>query len=416
MTSFSLLRTRLLTVLGTGALAAITPHCGGSAETYGGGGAGSGGKMGSGGVSAQGGTLNAGGASAGGANGGTVNSAGVAGFYIPPCPPASMQCRTFAEINQCNQSVVDAGVGVGGEGGAGGEGSDPGVPIHCPIVQSYTCFSGGTILSGPTLVDGSCCYMVQQFCGVGRPFSVEGRARTATTAERTDWVDEFPTASLAPALREELAAAWLRDALLEHASIAAFGRLSLELLALGAPSDLLRDTHRAALDEIRHAELCFGLYGRYAAAPKGPGPIDVGGALSAVSLQELAVRAVEEGCVGETLGALVVQEQHRAAVDPVVKRALSEIADDEARHAELSWRIVRWAIEQGGPRVFEAVESAFRTAIEQAAKNHELQPMARAGLGEHGRLDTAETSRAIERGIAEVVRPCAEALLSGFRA
>jgi len=128
------------------------------------------------------------------------------------------------------------------------------------------------------------------------------------------------------------------------------------------------------------------------------------------------VRAVEEGCVGETLGALIVQEQHRAAVDPVVKRALSEIADDEARHAELSWRIVRWAIEQGGPRVFEAVQSAFRTAIEQAAKNQALQPMARAGLGEHGRLDSAETSRAIERGIAEVVRPCAEALLSAFRA
>ncbi len=59
--------------------------------------------------------------------------------------------------------------------------------------------------------------------------------------------------------RAALGAAWLRNALMEHASVAALARFTLELLAVGAPADLIRDSNAAASDETRHAELCFAL-------------------------------------------------------------------------------------------------------------------------------------------------------------
>ncbi len=72
--------------------------------------------------------------------------------------------------------------------------------------------------------------------------------------------------------REALGAAWLRNALMEHASIAAFARFTLELLAVGAPADLIRDSNAAASDETRHAELCFALASEYLGESEGPGP------------------------------------------------------------------------------------------------------------------------------------------------
>jgi len=47
-----------------------------------------------------------------------------------------------------------------------------------------------------------------------------------------------------PGLRAELGLAWADDALDEHASIAAFARFSLELLALGAPPSSRQLTRR----------------------------------------------------------------------------------------------------------------------------------------------------------------------------
>ena len=63
--------------------------------------------------------------------------------------------------------------------------------------------------------------------------------------------------------RQKLGEYWLHNARMEHASIAAFARLSLELLSLGAPPDLLRQSASAQADEIHHAEICFSLASHY---------------------------------------------------------------------------------------------------------------------------------------------------------
>jgi hypothetical protein len=239
----------------------------------------------------------------------------------------------------------------------------------------------------PSVKNGECCYPVTEQCpSAGRPFVVEGRAITAAGGASDGW--RMPLTprieTLSPDARTALAERWLRDALAEHASIASFARASLELMALGAPASLVEATHRAALDETRHAQLCFALASAYAGRELGPGAFDFGGTVTiATDLATLAARAVIEGCVGETLAAIEAAEKLALETDPTVQRVLAEIAEDEARHAELAWSTVAWALRTGGTEVRAAVQAAFDDA----------------------------TSRTIAPGLDDVVRPAMRLLL-----
>jgi hypothetical protein len=254
----------------------------------------------------------------------------------------------------------------------------------------------------------------------GRPFSVGEELRAAPTITRDDWhVDARATSlDLDDELCHALAREWAMDAKLEHASIASFARLTLELLAVGAPPDLVLLSQAASIDEIEHARLSFALARRYGGAPIGPGPLNVAGALSeSTDLAALAAETVREGCVGETLAALLATEQLEAATDPEVRQALTRIAADEARHAELSWKIVRWAIAQGGERVLRATAAAFERALAEleAAPPEAMCATAAADVANwhaHGRLQASERCAVIRSALSEVIRPCARVLLA----
>lgn len=43
---------------------------------------------------------------------------------------------------------------------------------------------------------------------------------------------------------------WRLAGLAEHSSVAAFGRVALELMAVGAPGRLVAGAHQAAIDEV----------------------------------------------------------------------------------------------------------------------------------------------------------------------
>lgn len=286
------------------------------------------------------------------------------------------------------------------------------------IVPGTSCSYVVSVDCGPTPQGGSCCYVVTEEGGgcVGRPFLVEDSARTASV-ERADrgWslgVLAPDTTGLDAEVRRALAAAWTADALLEHASIAAFSRFSLELLAVGGPADLVAAAHQAALDEVRHARICFALAQGYAGAPLGPSAFPFEGSITlSGDLASFAAATAREGCIGETLSAIIAAEQLARATDPAVRRALSAIAEDESRHAELAWRTVAWAIERGG----DAVRSAVASVLEDAARyvpgvtaDTAIPPEI---LGAHGRLDAAATRESMIRALDEVVRPCFASLL-----
>jgi hypothetical protein len=261
---------------------------------------------------------------------------------------------------------------------------------------------------------GECCYLVSY--GVGRPFLVDGRARVAPLKRRSSgWSAALHprTGKLSSEARRRLADAWAADAQLEHASVASFARLSLELLAFGAPAELIELSHRAALDEVRHSQLCFALASAYAGTELAPSALPVGPHVAlARDLSSLVASAVLEGCVGETLAAIQASEQRDRSSDPAVKRALSTISEDEARHAELSWRIVAWAIKVGGSEVLRAAARAFAEAFAAprlggAMAAGEADPAEIA----HGRLPECELRAALAAALRDVVEPAARALL-----
>ena len=53
--------------------------------------------------------------------------------------------------------------------------------------------------------------------------------------------------------------------------------------------------------------------------------------------------------------------------DEETRRVLARIAEDEARHAELAWRTVSWALRVGGPAVRDSLRSEARSACDRGA-------------------------------------------------
>lgn len=249
-------------------------------------------------------------------------------------------------------------------------------------------------------------------CAIGRPFLVRGDERVADPCGRADWCSclAAPVDGLGAGERAALAAHWLRVAQMEHASVAAFSRFSLELMRYGAPARLINASHCAARDEIRHARNAFALAARYGTTRLGPSALPTADAMSASpSLAEAAVLAFLEGCIGETVAALEAREAAARATDPVVKRVLEGVAHDETAHAELAWRFVMWALERDS-----GVAAALRAVLEHELSRDDERTGAYddARLEAHGWLHESTRAQLRRRALREVVAPCSEALLS----
>ncbi len=251
---------------------------------------------------------------------------------------------------------------------------------------------------------------------IDRPYLVDQRPRTAR-ARRSDppWgeASRLPdTSRLSTRLCEELADEWLKDALFEHASIASFSRFSMELLAVGAPAELVRAAYDAAADEVLHSQLCFGLASAYRGEPLGPTafPFEAAVPIEA-DLISLAVDTFEAGCIGETLAALQANEQLSRASDPAVCAVLERLARDEARHAELAFETVAWAIREGGQRVEQAIVAVLGRASWVPDSSDTVPALARQLMVAHGRLDPHSIHLLQVRGLQQVVMPCARAML-----
>jgi hypothetical protein len=256
-------------------------------------------------------------------------------------------------------------------------------------------------------------------CAIGRPLLVEDEVRSAPLADRGDWAAPV-TAALAPAglaaaalppagQRPAVAAHWAAVARMEHASVASFARFTLELLALGAPPELVAAAQAAGQDEVEHARLAFGLASAFAGAPVGPGPLNLRGATPALDLKAALIALIEEACVGETVG---VVEARAAAVGavPGVREVLEQIAEDEARHAALAWRCLRWMLQQR-PDLAGVAAEALDRGIARVLDGGD-EGGAAPDLRPWGLLGAAARDEARARAIAEVVRPCADALFS----
>jgi hypothetical protein len=221
--------------------------------------------------------------------------------------------------------------------------------------------TGALYPEAPQKKTGECCYkLARRFCGGGRPLRSDEGPIVASLTSRADWV-QVEVARIPADHDAELAARWLREASFEHASVASFARASLQLLALGAPPDLLADTQRAALEEIDHARTFLALAARRGAGEQGPGPLAVDRAPLATSFEAFVVDAFLDGCLSETVSGIEIRTRAEDG-DDVERRALAAIADEEERHAELAWRMLAWGVRAGGRAARRALEDAIGAA------------------------------------------------------
>jgi hypothetical protein len=146
---------------------------------------------------------------------------------------------------------------------------------------------------------------------------------------------------------------------LEAASIHAFLRLREELALHGADAALRDAALASAMEEVMHTDVSTRLAHRFGAVPTRP----VVDAPPMRSLFEVALDNAVEGCVRETFGALVAHHQALHAQDAEVRGAMARIAEDETRHAELSWAIDRWARERLSDAEREALSAARQRAV-----------------------------------------------------
>jgi hypothetical protein len=138
-------------------------------------------------------------------------------------------------------------------------------------------------------------------------------------------------------------------------------------------------------------------------------PLD--GIALAASLAAVARETIVDGCLGETVAALEAARALEQASAPPVCDALRIIARDEASHAELAFRILRWALAEGDESVRRVVAATLAELAEYAAPRSPREAPRASSRGS-GILSARELADVRARAVRDVVRPCLEGLLA----
>lgn len=217
----------------------------------------------------------------------------------------------------------------------------------------------------------------------GRPFvDADGNRLQASMCMESDaltaWSAEKSALEGTISPDEALGQEWADRALGEHASIPAFAAFTIALMSNNAPPILVQDSLSAAMDEVRHAQTSFEAASLLLGTTVEPGPVPPSVHSFEPDMTQLAMAAAQEGCIDETLSALVAAYEVDTRLDEitsidqatisVLKDKMRIIALEETRHSALAFSTVRWACEvdsaacsavRGGPFQEENLIQAF---------------------------------------------------------
>jgi hypothetical protein len=202
--------------------------------------------------------------------------------------------------------------------------------------------------------------------GRGRQLRRFGRVLLPGLRANDEWSRGAAPLAVSPVPRDGLAAQWRENAKTEHASVAAFARLTLDLMALGAPPELVAEANRDGLDEIRHAQACLALAASIDGRHESPAPFPEAQTARTLprtrllALAQLAVDSLVDGALHEGVSARVIARLARTAGPPEIRAMLAQLAADEGRHSAHGWHVVDWCVEQGGEPVLHALRGAVR--------------------------------------------------------
>jgi hypothetical protein len=133
------------------------------------------------------------------------------------------------------------------------------------------------------------------------------------------------------------------------------------LAAVGAPAELLEWSHRAAIEEIAHARLCFALAagygGRTHTVQPIPAMLGAGLGVKGDPIDVLIRESLGDGCQLEDFNADIAAECAAVCEEPATFDVLARIAREERSHAEFSWAVIGWLLDR---------TAAARPALERA--------------------------------------------------
>jgi hypothetical protein len=184
--------------------------------------------------------------------------------------------------------------------------------------------------------------------------ALTGQATAALTVSEA-WAGELQgiaAKALDETHRQELSGAWARAGLQAHAAVAVQGVLTQELMALGAPPELLARGHALGLEWIRRAEGAFALGRAFGGQPLGPAAWPELRSLASLGRDagrpearvRLAQTVLLQGCLnGNFAEAIAVAGEMRAAPGPV-QRHLREVSATAGEEGAWAWEASRWLL------------------------------------------------------------------------
>lgn len=215
--------------------------------------------------------------------------------------------------------------------------------------------------------------------------------------------------------RARLAGTWTRRSAAEYLAVSTFAVLAIDLVAAGAPADVLSLCMRAGIDEVRHAELCLRMveiYGGKRIQPP-PGMSSLPDDPKRPKLHQALANTLLVSCVSETYATTVLTATRDLTEDPVAHGVLTSIYSDEVMHARLGWSYLRYALERGGQGAIDAAAAMIPIALRGVANVVERE----RPIGEvtdkvraHGLMTPAEERVIYSSCVREVLVPGFEAL------
>jgi len=263
--------------------------------------------------------------------------------------------------------------------------------------------------------DGTC-----QRVQMGRPFVVDGKYRATTSLigkidesnAKTAWnIDQVPGSLANSSLNQEIALAFSNQGEGEHASVASFARHTLQLMSMGAPATLLIGSQQSAIDEIKHAKMCYGIAKSFLGAKIQPNTLNIDGSVKTMRKSEIIQSVIAEGCIGETVAAVRAQLSAHYAKEQKVKGILEEIAADETNHSQLAWNTVQWAIRRF-PDLRDIAEETFKAKLDRPIDMANGLPTSycydcekESALHDYGLLVDTDKDTTENLGIQNIIEP-----------
>jgi hypothetical protein len=203
---------------------------------------------------------------------------------------------------------------------------------------------------------------------------------------------------------DAIAAEWRRRTQAEYTSAAIAHQVTLWLIQIGGPPDLIRDGLRIVDDELAHSELSAEVMaasgGTFAPpAIDGASLVLPGGDNAHTALVSTVTRFF---CVGESVAVPLFRMLRERCSVPTARKTLDRVMRDEPRHRQFGWDVLDWLLLGDEESVVSMVTGVLPTVmadVESAYGNPggggeqpptDLSPGVRA-WGMAGRADYART-------------------------